>query len=296
VTELIEALFQQQVKTWPRLARGIEALAHAQTRAVRIDWFDVFIRHLPHRAASTTAAVDRDSIAKRPCFLCAENLDQEEKGLDFNADYVIYFNPFPILERHLSIVHRAHGKQHIAGETHTMLQLAAALPGYFVLYNGPECGASAPDHTHFQAALRTLFPIEKDTAGIDGIAVRNYARNVLLFRDSEASRLSDKIERTVELLSRVTDKRPEPLVNIVAFYDRNRWTVYLFPRDKHRPGVFHTGELTVSPGTIDLCGIFVVPFQKDFDRISGQDIAAIFREVTLADDIFETVVAKLESH
>src|SRR5215472_11918985 len=99
----IEILLQNQMQTWPRLARGIEGLAHAQTRAVRIDWFDVFIRHIPHRAASTTAAVDPESISKRPCFLCPKNLDPEQQGIPFGPAYVIYFNPFPIVDRHLSI-------------------------------------------------------------------------------------------------------------------------------------------------------------------------------------------------
>jgi hypothetical protein len=290
---MIEEFFQQQVKTWPRLARGVEGLARAQTRPVRIDWFDVFIRHIPHRVASTTAAVDRESIAKRPCFLCAENLDPEERGLAFGADYTIYCNPFPIVEHHLTIVHREHGIQHIAGEVGSMLDIAAALPGYFVIYNGPECGASAPDHMHFQAGGRVLFPIEKDTAALSGIAVRNYARKVLLLREADRSRLMERVNRAVELLSEVTGKRPEPLINIAAFHDNKQWTVYLFPRGKHRPAVFHTGELTVSPASIDLCGIFVVPFEKDFARISGWDIGAIFREVTLPDDAFEEVVAKL---
>ena len=84
-------------------------------------------------------------------------------------------------------------------------------------------------------------------------------------------------------------------MNIVAFFKNNEWTVYLFPRGKHRPSVFNTGELTVSPASIDLCGIFVVPYEKDFARISGDDIAAIFREVTLPDDMFQEAVAKLGS-
>jgi hypothetical protein len=148
---------------------------------------------------------------------------------------------------------------------------------------------------HFQAALRTLFPIEKDTAATKGIAVRDYGRNVFLFRGTDVSKVAEKMEQTIELLSSVTHKRPEPLMNIATFHDQGQWTVYLFPRDKHRPSVFHTGELTVSPGTIDLCGIFVVPFEKDFARITGEDIASIFREVTLTDDIFENVLEKLES-
>src|SRR5204863_3724001 len=109
----IERLFQRQVRTWPRLAKGIEGLAQAATRPVRIDWFDVFVRHIPHRVTSTTAAVDRESISKRPCFLCAGNLDPEERGVDFGS-YTMYCNPFPIVDRHLTIVHRNHGIQHIA--------------------------------------------------------------------------------------------------------------------------------------------------------------------------------------
>ena len=289
----IEELFKSQVETWPRLARGIQGLALAQTRPVQIDWFQVFIRHIPHRAVSTTAAVDPVSISKRPCFLCAGNLDPEERGIPFGQHYVFYFNPFPIVDRHLSIVHREHGHQHIAGEIGNFLDIAAALPGYFMIYNGPQCGASAPDHMHFQAGLRNLFPIEKDAASMGGIAIRSYARNVLVFRDWDRTRLIDKMNRAIELLMEVTGKRPEPLINIAAFHHNHEWTIYLFPREKHRPNVYYTGELTVSPGTIDLCGIFVAPFEKDFKRILGNDIAAIYREVTLQDPMFDEVAAKL---
>jgi Domain of unknown function (DUF4922) len=293
MVEEIEELFKNQIQTWPRLARGVEGLAQAQTRAVRIDWYEVFIRHIPHRAGSTTAAVDPESISKRPCFLCPKNLDPEEQGIPFGKDYIIYFNPFPIVDRHLSIVQREHGHQHIAGEIGNLLDLAVALPGYFMIYNGPQCGASAPDHMHFQAGSRNLFPIERDTAGIRSITVRDYARNVFVFRDSDRRRMIDKMDRAVELLSEVTGKRPEPLINIAAFHQHREWTVYLFPRAKHRPNVYHTGELTVSPGTIDLCGLFVAPFEKDFTRISGDDITAIYREVTLADVMFNEVAEKL---
>jgi hypothetical protein len=91
----------------------------------------------------------------------------------------------------------------------------------------------------------------------------------------------------------VTEKRPEPLLNIAVFHNENAWTVYLFPRGKHRPNVYHSGELTVSPASIDLCGIFVAPFEKDFVRISGKDVADIFREVTLPDNMFAEVAGRL---
>ena len=244
---------------WPQLAKGIEGLARANTRAVRIDWFDVFIRHIPHRVASTTAPVDRESVAKRPCFLCAGNLPAEEEGLPFDDNFTIYCNPFPIVDRHLTIAHREHRLQRIANQFGNMLDLAATLPGYFVVYNGPECGASAPDHMHFQAGSRRLFPIEMDTAGLNSVTVPNYERNMFLFRGRERSALIDRMDRAIDLLAQATGKRPEPMVNIAVFQESGEWVTYLFPRGKHRPEVFHRGELTVSPASIDLCGIFVVP-------------------------------------
>ncbi|MGB3552276.1 MAG: DUF4922 domain-containing protein [Candidatus Binatus sp.] len=291
----VEELFTRQVRAWPQLAKGVEGLARARTRPVRIDWFDIFIRHISHRMASTTAPVDRESVARRPCFLCAGNLPSEEEGLRFDENFTIYCNPFPIVDRHLTIAHREHGSQRIANQFGNMLDMAAALAGYFVVYNGPECGASAPDHMHFQAGSRSLFPIEKDTAGLTGVTVPNYARQVFLLRGRDRSALIHRMDRAIALLAQATGKRPEPLVNIAVFHEAAEWVAYLFPRGKHRPGVFYTGELTVSPASIDLCGIFVVPLAQHFEAVTGDAIAAIFREVTLPDGQFQQVARKLES-
>ena len=290
----VEDLFKRQLQAWPQLSKGVEGLARATTRPVRIDWFEIFIRHIPHRMASTTAGVDPESVAKRPCFLCASNLPSEEEGLPFDENFTIYCNPFPIVDRHLTIAHREHGSQRIANQFGNMLDLAAALAGYFIVYNGPECGASAPDHMHFQAGSRVLFPIEHDTAELTGVTVPNYSRNVFLLRGRGRSALIDRMDRAIDLLANTTGQRTEPMVNLAAFHEGGEWVAYLFPRRKHRPKVFHTGELMVSPASIDLCGIFVVPLAADFERITGESIAAIFREVTLPDDQFQEVAAKLE--
>jgi uncharacterized protein DUF4922 len=292
--DALERLFRRQERAWPQLAQGMEGLARAETRPVRIDWYDVFIRHIPHRVTSTTAAVDRESIAKRPCFLCERNLPPEEEGLPFDENFTIYCNPFPIVDRHLTIAHREHGAQRIANRFGAMFDLAAALPGYFVVYNGPECGASAPDHMHFQAGSRALFPIANDTARLSGVTLPNYGRNVLVFRGRDRLALTERMDRALELLREVTRKADEPLVNVAVFHERGEWIAYLFPRGKHRPEVFHTGELTVSPASIDLCGIFVVPLERDFERITGRTIAAIFREITMPDGQFREVAARLE--
>jgi ATP adenylyltransferase/5',5'''-P-1,P-4-tetraphosphate phosphorylase II len=290
----IEQLFERQMRAWPQLAIGIEGLARASTRRVRIDWFDVFVRCIPHRAGSTMAAVDRKSVAERPCFLCVENLPPEEEGVRLDDEFTIYCNPFPIVDRHLTIARREHGLQRIANQFGNMLDLAAVLPGYFVIYNGPECGASAPDHMHFQAGSRRLFPIEKDIAQLSGVTVPNYKRNAFLFRCRDRSELIGRIDGAIELLAERTGRRPEPLLNIAAFHKKGEWVALLFPRGKHRPEVFYTGELTVSPASIDLCGILVVPLAQDFEKITGDAIAAIFQEVTLPDDQFRNVAEKLE--
>jgi len=293
--EKIERLFQQQLRVWPLLASGTEGLARAKTRPVTIDWFDVHVRHIPHRVISTTAAVDRVSIERRPCFLCRQNMPPEQEGVEFNEDFTIYCNPYPIVDRHVTIVQREHTLQRIAGQLGVFLDLAKALPGYFVVYNGPECGASAPDHLHFQAGLRKLFPIESDSKNLTGPTIPKYARNVFLFRSADREHLAHEIENTIGVLSAVTGKPEEPLINMAAFHDvKTGWNVYLFPRGKHRPQVFYTGELTVSPASIDLCGIFVAPLEKDFERISAQDIASIFKEVTLPDEQVKQVLARRE--
>ncbi len=293
--DAIEELFKRQARAWPQLAKGVDGLARAKTRPVRLDWFDIFIRHIPHRMGSTTASVDRESIAKRPCFLCAANLPSEEEGLQFDENFTLYCNPFPIVDHHLTIAHREHVLQRIANQFGNMLDLAAALAGCFVIYNGPECGASAPDHMHFQARSRRLFPIEKDTARLTGVTVPNYGRNVFLFRGRDRSALIGRTDRAIDLLAETTGKPAEPLINIAVFCERGEWVTFLFPRGKHRPQVFYTGELTVSPASIDLCGIFVVPLAHDFERITGDAVAAIFREITLPDDQFQQVARKLES-
>lgn len=292
--EQVEALFKRQLQAWPQLAKGVEGLARAQTRAVLVDGFELFIRHIPHRIASTTAATDRQSVARRPCFLCPENLPAEEEGLPFGSDFALYCNPFPIVDRHLTIAHNSHTEQRIASQFGRMLDLAAALPGYFVIYNGPECGASAPDHMHFQAGLRKQLPLEKNTAELPGPAVPNYSRRTLLFRGRDRSREIERVESAIDLIARTTGHSGEPLVNIAAFHDQDGWTTLVFPRSKHRPEVFHAGELTVSPAAIDLCGIFVVPRERDFQKITGQAISAIFREISLPEDQFNEVVDSLE--
>jgi hypothetical protein len=220
--------------------------------------------------------------------LCAGNLDPEEKGVPFEDGFTLYGNPFPILERHLTIVHADHTPQRIHGQFRPFLKLAEALPDSFIIYNGPQCGASAPDHLHFQSCSRGMFPIEKDD-------LSGYIPRVFVFRDSEMERLITKLERVVTVLAGVTHVSSEPLINIAAFFSAPSWTALVFPRGKHRPRVYETKELTVSPATIDLCGVLVVPVLTDYQKIRGVDIEKIFEEVTLPAAQFDSVLRILEA-
>jgi hypothetical protein len=282
----VDRLLESQAVAWPALARGLQGLRESQTRVERVFGRDVLVRHIPHRIKSTTAPVDAILVSQRPCFLCPWSLDPEQKGIPANEEFTIYLNPFPILDRHLTIVHAEHRHQRIAGQFPALLELAEALPDSFVLYNGPASGASAPDHLHFQSCSRAVFPVDRDD-------LAGHIPRVFALRDSDAARLVTRLEALVEALYDVTEPMFEPMMNIAALRSGDEWTVYVFPRAKHRPRVYETGEFTISPGTIDLCGVLVVPKPDDFAKIRGVDIEGIYDEVTLSASQFEAVLARI---
>ena len=284
----VDRLISSQALEWPALARGLQGLRESRMRGESVFGREVLVRHIPHRIKSTTAAVDAVSIAQRKCFLCPANLDPEEKGIPFDSDFTLYCNPFPILNRHLTIVDSDHRPQRIAGQFGPLLKLARALPDSFIIYNGPQCGASAPDHLHFQSCSREVFPIEHDL--LDG-----YIPRIFTFRGGSLDALVARLESFLDVLSEVTRSTSEPMINIAAWFTADSWTVVVFPRGKHRPRVYETKELTVSPATIDLCGVFVVPVPGDYEKIRGGEIERILEEVTLPEDLFQSVMKTLES-
>ena len=290
-------LLRQQRADWPLLAAGYQALGDAQVRPLRIRDSQVFVQHNPGRRGSTTADVAAAAAGERPCFLCPQALPPEEKGVPFGADLVVLCNPFPVLDRHLSVVHREHVPQRLAGQTGALLDLAVGLgPEYFVLYNGPRCGASAPDHLHFQACAR-LLPVEADAAnrplapvpGSGGgwvlLRPEECGRSVIVFRARARDTLSRWIEAVLAGLPSPDGR--EPLVNLVCVADHDSLGAYLFPRARHRPAAFYAEgdeRLVVSPGAIDMAGVVVVPERRDFERLDAAGLAAILQEVTLPGD------------
>jgi hypothetical protein len=290
----VEALLAQQARTWPLLADGLAGLARAHTTWLYLDHSRVAVRHIPHRMRSTTAKVDATSIQARRCFLCLAHLPPEQRGIPFADEWMVLGNPFPILDKHLTIVHREHRPQRIDGRVEALLSLAQALPGFLVLYNGPECGASAPDHLHFQAADRARLPVV-EWAG-DGARPRLVPGPVRFFALGGHDRraLALEIGALAAALTDVTAKQPEAMLNIVAHVTGDgRLATYVFPRAKHRPEVFHRGEILVSPASIDLSGVLVAPRPEDVARLSPERVESLFDEVILPAPLLGDVARSL---
>jgi hypothetical protein len=276
---LVESLLAEQAQAWPLLADGLAGLARAETTALDVGGARVAVRHIPHRMKSTTAKVDAASIQARPCFLCLAHLPPEQRGIPFGDEWMVLCNPFPILDKHLTIVHRQHTPQRIAGHVNALLSLAEALPGFFILYNGPECGASAPDHLHFQAADRAGLPVAEWAPGDDRPRLVEGPARVLVLSGRDREALAAEIGALAGALAEATRKQPEAMLNLAAFAEAGRWTAYVFPRSRHRPEVFHRGEILVSPATVDLAGVLVAPRAEDVERLTPAGVAGLFDEV-----------------
>jgi ATP adenylyltransferase/5',5'''-P-1,P-4-tetraphosphate phosphorylase II len=309
---LVEALGGQQSATWPMLRDAVAGLARVEYKRLRARGSEVLAQFNPQRIVSTAAKVDAATIKQRPCFLCSENLPPEERGIEFGADFVALYNPFPVLPRHLVITSRLHIPQTVGGNFGTLLDLALDLGGeFFVLYNGAACGASAPDHLHFQACERKSLPIipeietwERRDArfcastmsnefGVETFALKEYRLNALIARGIDRAALIDWFERTLKLLAEVTGAESEPMINLVVTRRGDGgagWTVIVFPRDKHRPDRYFAegdAKLTVSPAAIDLAGVLVVPQPDHFRKITSRDVEEIYAEVTLNGKMFD---------
>ncbi|QQS47539.1 MAG: DUF4922 domain-containing protein [Acidobacteriota bacterium] len=303
----VKAMIAQQRATWPMLEAGFEGLAAVETREFSVNGWKVTGQFNPGRIVSTSAKIDPASIGKRPCFLCLENLPPEERGIAFDSRFVALCNPFPVLGDHLVVSSIDHIPQAIGGNMKPLLDLAEALgPEWFSFYNGPRCGASAPDHLHYQAASAGGIHVfddltgwsrafESSREGVDRFALRDYRLNLAVFQGGDGEALLERFAAALEVLKEVAGESDEPMINLAVRFDDRKWTLIIYPRGKHRPACyFAEGEarLTVSPGAIDFSGVMVIPERAHFDRMTVNDVSGIFREVTLDDQTFAAWLAK----
>ena len=303
-------LLRQQKETWPLLRTGYAGLAEVRTRAIDMDDFTIRVQWNPARIVSSAARVDDESIRRRKCFLCAANLPPEQRGILFASSYIVLCNPFPIFGEHFTIPHTTHTLQRIGPSFGTMLDLAHAMQKrYTVTYNGPRSGASAPDHLHFQAGEKGFLPIEKEIAGhlpkgevladtkmMHVVALDAGLRRYFVLRSGERESLIGALRVVESALAGALGEKEEPMMNILVSFDRDAWTVLVFPRAKHRPSVyFAQGEerILISPAAVDCGGVLTTPLEKDFHRMTAEVIRGIFGEIFLSREVFRTACADL---
>lgn len=254
------------------------------TKTFVVDGYKVVAQHNPARAVSSGAKLDKATIAKRKCFLCKENRPVDQPSVIYNENFEILKNPFPILKKHLTIPLMRHERQEILTHFATMLDLSKDLPDFDLLYNGPKCGASAPDHMHFQAVQTGLMPLDEKSLSefdiVDG-EIRNFGRKCLVFVGSDKETICKQYRELYNKLA-IKEDEWEPRMNIVAHYipSANIWNVWVFPRDKHRPSYYEQGRM-ISPGVIDMAGILVFPKPNDFEDVDESMIRQIYKEVSL---------------
>lgn len=251
-------LYTNQQKHWQMLADGVSALKNVQTRSVDCGTFSVRLQYNPKRIVSTGAKVDAASIKERKCFLCVGNLPAEQQGVLFKEKYLILCNPMPIFKEHFTISHIDHIPQSIEEQILTFLSLAKELsPTYSVFYNGPKCGASAPDHMHFQASPAGLIPVEreiierreikKQIAGVSISTVKEYGRSVIVLEGNTEQEMELTFLRLTRAMRIVMNTNEEPMMNVIGSYDSGRWRLIVFVRSKHRPEVFFKDGNTAGP-------------------------------------------------
>lgn len=300
MNQTIQNLLTGQLASWETARNNYAALSGVQVKELNVHGIPYKVQFNPARIVSSGAKVDAKSIRERKCFLCPGNLPPEQEGILFEGHYNILVNPFPIFPQHLTIPELEHVPQRIAPRFADMLELARQLTEYTIFYNGPRCGASAPDHAHFQAGNKGFMPIEADWRRQVAGKVVDYGQAMLWYLN-DAPRTTLVIEATDKndamvlfgIIYRVLDipaGESEPMMNVLALYEDGRWIVFIFPRAKHRPACYTAegdANLLSSPASVDLGGVFIIPVEKDFLKITAEDVAQILSEVCLSADDFD---------
>ncbi len=301
---LCQSLYSSQKKTWPRLADACRDWGSVRSRKLSGE-YNVYLQYNPARAVSSGAAVDIQSIRKRPCFLCDHNLPFEQKGVLYKNQYLILCNPAPIFEHHFTIVSMRHDPQDIASSIDGLLSLGADMPGYAVFYNGPACGASAPDHLHFQAVPKQSLPflreIKKLPQGHNMLSLRYesggmFDRSVVVIESKDRATLTGQFLGFLKASQKILRTTTEPMVNVICDYNSKGWRLVVFLRGKHRPDAYFEKDdsrIFISPGAVDMAGVVITPLLDNYRRLDYTGIRKIYREVSLPERVMKSILKEL---
>lgn len=304
----ISRFFNRQLEMWEDARHRFRDLKHVEVRQLSDQ---LKVQFNPARIVSTGAKIDKHTLGERPCFLCERNRPKEQMTKQIDDHFQLLVNPFPILPVHFTIPATKHQPQSIYrhyGEMHRLLSLHSEL---MVFYNGPKCGASAPDHLHFQAGTSGVLPLQTNWQRLS----RNLTDVISLTDEEKISVLRDFLVPAFVIISKSEDSdeelfhrlyrsmpmrgdESEPMMNIIAWRKGDEFISVVIPREKHRPDAYFAegeAQMMVSPGALDMAGLIITPREEDFSKINLDKATALLRECGISAEKTEAIVSNLKA-
>lgn len=304
----ISRFFNRQLEVWTDARHRFRDLKHVETRQfsdqLKLQWN-------PARIVSTDAKIDKKTLGERPCFLCDKNRPKEQMSKQIDEKFHLLVNPFPILPVHFTIPARKHQPQLIYknyGEMHRFISLHSDL---MVFYNGPKCGASAPDHLHFQAGTNGILPLQTNwqrlSRNLTDIISLNDEEKISVVRDFIVPAfviISKSAESDEALFRRLYKAMPqrgdetEPMMNIISWRKGEEFISVVIPREKHRPEAYFAegdAQFVVSPGALDMSGLIITPREEDFRKLTEEKALSLLQECGVSEEKMNAIIAKLKA-
>ena len=304
----ISRFFNRQLEMWEDARHRFRDLKHVEVRQLSDQ---LKVQFNPARIVSTGAKIDKHTLGERPCFLCERNRPKEQMTKQIDDHFQLLVNPFPILPVHFTIPATKHQPQSIYrhyGEMHRLLSLHSEL---MVFYNGPKCGASAPDHLHFQAGTSGVLPLQTNwqrlSRNLTDVISLNDEEKISVLRDFLVPAfviISKSEDSDEELFHRLYRSMPirgdesEPMMNIIAWRKGDEFISVVIPREKHRPDAYFAegeAQMMVSPGAIDMAGLIITPREEDFSKINLDKATALLCECGISTEKMEAIVSNLKA-
>ena len=304
----ISRFFNRQLEMWEDARHRFRDLKHVEVRQLSDQ---LKVQFNPARIVSTGAKIDKHTLGERPCFLCERNRPKEQMTKQIDDHFQLLVNPFPILPVHFTIPATKHQPQSIYrhyGEMHRLLSLHSEL---MVFYNGPKCGASAPDHLHFQAGTSGVLPLQtnwqRHSRNLTDVISLNDEEKISVLRDFLVPAfviISKSEDSDEELFHRLYRSMPmrgdesEPMMNIIAWRKGDEFISVVIPREKHRPDAYFAegeAQMMVSPGALDMAGLIITPREEDFSKINLDKATALLRECGISAEKMEAIVSNLKA-
>ena len=304
----ISRFFNRQLEMWEDARHRFRDLKHVEVRQLSDQ---LKVQFNPARIVSTGAKIDKHTLGERPCFLCERNRPKEQMTKQIDDHFQLLVNPFPILPVHFTIPATKHQPQSIYrhyGEMHRLLSLHSEL---MVFYNGPKCGASAPDHLHFQAGTSGVLPLQTNwqrlSRSLTDVISLNDDEKISVLRDFLVPAfviISKSEDSDEELFHRLYRSMPmrgdesEPMMNIIAWRKGDEFISVVIPREKHRPDAYFAegeAQMMVSPGALDMAGLIITPREEDFNKINLDKATALLRECGISAEKMEAIVSNLKA-